>query len=170
MWGKPCREAGKVTYQDRHSFNKSVRDVIPTFNKSVRDVIPQDTTEGIIWSLFLFPQSLRENPSLRYGIQMDPSVTERSKQSGKKPLLCMLGLLSTIIRGREQSVPESANHGKIALGNEHNWAPITSTSACGVARTSTRCLDHPARDSFCWKKRFASDPSTVTLKHWQRSQ
>ena len=26
-WRKPCREAGKVTYQDRHStFNNSVRD------------------------------------------------------------------------------------------------------------------------------------------------
>jgi len=26
-WGKPCCEAGKVTYQDRHStFNNSVRD------------------------------------------------------------------------------------------------------------------------------------------------
>ena len=29
MWRKPCREAGKVTYQDRHStFNNSVRDAI----------------------------------------------------------------------------------------------------------------------------------------------
>ena len=28
-WEKPCREAGKVTYQDRHSiFNDSVRDAI----------------------------------------------------------------------------------------------------------------------------------------------
>jgi len=36
----------------------------------------------------------------RYGIQMDPSVTERSIQSGKKSALCMLGLISTIIRER----------------------------------------------------------------------
>jgi len=28
-WGKPCREAGKVTYQDRHStFTNSVKDAI----------------------------------------------------------------------------------------------------------------------------------------------
>ena len=28
-WKKPCREAGKVTYQDRHlTFNNSVRDAI----------------------------------------------------------------------------------------------------------------------------------------------
>ena len=34
----------------------------------------------------------------RYGIQMDPSFNERRWQSGKKPVFCMLGLLSTIIR------------------------------------------------------------------------
>ena len=39
----------------------------------------------------------------RYCIQMDPSVTERRQLSGKKPVLCMLGLLSTNIRGRERS-------------------------------------------------------------------
>jgi len=44
----------------------------------------------------------------RYSIQMKQSVTERSWQSGKKPVtvLCMLGLLSTIIREREQSDQE----------------------------------------------------------------
>ena len=51
---------------------------------------------------------------------MDPSVTERSWQTRKNPILCRLGLLSTNIRGREQSDQESANHGKIALANEHN--------------------------------------------------
>ena len=45
---------------------------------------------------------------------MDPSITERSRQSGNKPVLCRLGLLSTIIRGRERSDQESANDGKIA--------------------------------------------------------
>jgi len=50
----------------------------------------------------------------RYGIQMDPSVTERRQQSGKKPVLCMLGQLSTIIRGRERADQESAYDGKIA--------------------------------------------------------
>jgi len=42
----------------------------------------------------------------RYGIQMDPSVTERRQQSGKKSDLCMWGLLSTIIRERERADPE----------------------------------------------------------------
>ena len=81
----------------------------------------------------------------RYGIQMDPSVNERRWQSGKKPVLCMLGLLSTIIRGREPSDQESVIHEKIALAHEHNWAPITSTSAREVARTSARRPGHPAR-------------------------
>jgi len=45
---------------------------------------------------------------------MDPSVTERREQSGKKPDLCMWGLLSTIIRERERADPESAYDGKIA--------------------------------------------------------
>ena len=74
----------------------------------------------------------------RYGIQMDPSVTERSRQSGKKPALCTWGLVSTITRGREPSDQESVSNGKITLAREHNWAPITSTSARGVARTSAR--------------------------------
>jgi len=56
----------------------------------------------------------------------------------------MLGLLSTIIRGRERANQKSANHGKIALAHEHNWALITSTSTRGVARTSARHLGHHA--------------------------
>jgi len=57
---------------------------------------------------------------------MDPLVTERSKQSDnltEKPVLCMLGLLSsesTIIMEREHSDQENANQGKIALAEEHN--------------------------------------------------
>ena len=35
-WRKPCREAGKVTYQDRHS----------TFNNSVRDAIRRGAAEN----------------------------------------------------------------------------------------------------------------------------
>ena len=35
-WEKPCREAGKVTYQDRHS----------TFNKNVRDAIRRGAAEN----------------------------------------------------------------------------------------------------------------------------
>jgi len=50
----------------------------------------------------------------RYGIQMDPSVTERRKQSGKKLVLCMWGQLSTIIRRRERADQESAYDAKIA--------------------------------------------------------
>jgi len=72
----------------------------------------------------------------KYGIQMDLLITERSLQSGKKPVLCKLderslqsgkkpvlcklGLLSTNIRGREQSDQESATNEKIALAHEHN--------------------------------------------------
>jgi len=81
----------------------------------------------------------------RNGIQMDPLVTERSWQSGKKHVLYMLGLLSTIIRGRERSDQESAYDGKIALAHEHNWVPVTSTSAREVDHTSARRLSHPAR-------------------------
>ena len=53
------------------------------------------------------------------GIQIDPSISERSIQSGKKHLLCRLRLLFMIIREREQSDPENANHGKDLLANEH---------------------------------------------------
>jgi len=44
----------------------------------------------------------------RYGIKMDPLVTERRQQSGKKFVLCMLGLLATLILGREQAALRSA--------------------------------------------------------------
>jgi len=91
--------------------------------------------------------NISEYPA-RYGIEMDPAVTARRWQSGKKHVLCMLGLLSTIIRGRERSDQESVIHEKIALAHEHNWAPITSTSAREVARTSARRLGHPARAVF----------------------
>ena len=37
-WRKPCREAGKVTYQDRHS----------TFNNSVRDTIRRGAAENVV--------------------------------------------------------------------------------------------------------------------------
>ena len=57
----------------------------------------------------------------------------------------MLGLSSTIIRGMKRADQESVYHGKIALAHEHNWAPITSTSAREVARTSARRLGHLAR-------------------------
>jgi len=67
-------------------------------------------------------------------------------------------LLYTIIRGREQSDQESVSHGKIALVHEHNWAPTTTTSSCGVARTSARRLDHPAWAGFFLD--FFSPPPT----------
>jgi len=51
---------------------------------------------------------------------MDPLITERIQLFGKKLELCMLGLLSTIIRGRERADQESACDGKIALAHEHN--------------------------------------------------
>ena len=51
----------------------------------------------------------------RSGIQMHQSVTERSRQSGKKTQLCMWELLSRMIRAGEQSEQESDYDGKIAL-------------------------------------------------------
>jgi len=60
----------------------------------------------------------------------------------------MLGLLSTIIRGRERSDQESVTHEKIALAHEHKWSQITSTSALEVTRTSARRLGHPALAGF----------------------
>ena len=103
------------------------------------------------WTSILLPELGFLNISeylARCGIQMDPLVNERSWPSGKKPVLCMLGLLSTIIRGRERSDQESVCQEKIALAHEHNWAPITSISACEVDRISARRLGHPARAAF----------------------
>jgi len=57
----------------------------------------------------------------------------------------MLGLLFTIIKERERSDQENANHVKIALVNKHNWATITSTSSCGVTRTSARLFSNSTR-------------------------
>jgi len=51
---------------------------------------------------------------------MDPLVTERRQQSGTEPVLCMLGLSSTIIRGMERSDQESITREKIALAHEQN--------------------------------------------------
>jgi len=96
---------------------------------------------------------------------MDASVTKRRWQPGKKPELCKLRLLSTIIRGREQSDQESVNNGKIALAHQHNWAPITSTSVRGVARTSVSCLGHPARAGFCFGGVLVCFPPLTTLAH-----
>ena len=89
---------------------------------------------------------------------MDPSVTERRQQSGKKPVLCMLGQLSTIMRGRERSDQESAYDAKIAWAIQHCSTPISSTSACGVARTSARRLCHLVRAGFFVD--FLSPPPT----------
>jgi len=61
------------------------------------------------------------------------------------PILYMLGLLFTIIKGREQCYQESATHGKIALASEHKRVLIMSNCIQEVARTSARCLGHPAR-------------------------
>jgi len=103
--------------------------------------------------------NISEYPA-RYGIQMDPSVTERRWQSGKKPVL---GLLSTIIRGMERADQESVYHGKIALAHEHNWAPITSTSAREVARTSARRLGHPAWAGCFWFLIASLPPSIIVI-------
>jgi len=50
-------------------------------------------------------------------VQKEANNLERSKQSGKKPVL---GLLCTIIRGGEHSHQKSAGHEKSALAHEHN--------------------------------------------------
>ena len=49
----------------------------------------------------------------RYGIRMDPLVTERRQQSAKKPAMRTWGLLFTIIRGRERADEKSDFDGKI---------------------------------------------------------
>ena len=100
----------------------------------------------------------------RSGIQIDPLITERRWQSGKKHVLCKLGLLSTIIRGRERSDQERGSHEKIALAHEHNWALIMSTSAREVARTSARRLGHPARAVIFLD--FFSLPPTPRQNDW----
>jgi len=82
---------------------------------------------------------------------MDPLVTERRQQSGKNPVLCMLGLLSIIIRGSERADQKSADQGKVALAHEHNLALITSIFARGVAHTSARRISHPARAGFFFR-------------------
>ena len=65
----------------------------------------------------------------------------------------LLGLLSTIIRGREQSDQESTTHGKIAQAIKHRWTLITSTSAREVVRTSARCLSHWSRSGFYFERK-----------------
>ena len=82
-------------------------------------------------------------------------------------MLRKLGLLSTNIRGREQSDQESAIDGKIALAHEHNCAPITSTSAREVARISARCLDHPARSGFFLDFLVSLPPTGTSRKSLQ---
>ena len=48
-WRKPCREAGKVTYQDRHSTGKvTYQDRHSTFNNSVRDAIRRGAAENVV--------------------------------------------------------------------------------------------------------------------------
>jgi len=42
----------------------------------------------------------------------------------------------------------------IDLANKHKWAPMTSTSACGAARTSVRHFGHPARARELLRKFF----------------
>jgi len=56
----------------------------------------------------------------RYISKFGYLVTERRQQSGKKPVLCMWGLLSTIIRRMERADQKNASDGKIALAHEHN--------------------------------------------------
>ena len=84
----------------------------------------------------------------RYGIQMHPLVTKRRQQSGKKPVLCMWGQLSTIIRGRERVDQYNSYDGKIAQVIWHCWTLITSTSVREVSRTSARRVGHSARAGF----------------------
>ena len=63
----------------------------------------------------VFLEYLRIPGEIRYS--NGPMGSERSKQSGQKPVL---GLLCTIIRGREHSDHKSADHEKIALAHEHD--------------------------------------------------
>jgi len=79
------------------------------------------------WSLgFRFRLGKLFSSERRYGTNgpIGYQIPERSQQ---KEVSSLLGLLSTIIRGGEQSDQESATCRKIILPNEHQWAPITST-------------------------------------------
>ena len=73
----------------------------------------------------------------------------------KEARVVQVGAVIHDYQGGEGIWQESAIDGKIALAHEHNWAPITSTSAREVARTSARRLGHPAQAGF-----FLSQPLT----------
>jgi len=63
-WRKPCREAGKVTYQDCHS----------TFNHSVRDAIRRGATEN----------EVRKHEKKLTGVWRQMSTLRRRYESGVK--------------------------------------------------------------------------------------
>jgi len=101
--------------------------------------------------------------------QTNLSAWNRRKKH-RQPERSPLGLLPTVIRGREQSYQHCATHEKIALANEHKWALTMLTSARGVARTSARRMGHlararePLRKHFVFferkrKKKYVSEPS-----------
>ena len=54
-WKNPCREAGKVTYQDRHS----------TFNNSVRDAIQRGAAENEVQKQEKLTGAWRQMSTLR---------------------------------------------------------------------------------------------------------
>jgi len=73
------------------------------------------------WRKSVFFLVKNECWTIRIECHRDDTLCELSNiQSVKKPVLCMLGLLSTIIRGRERSDQESVVNEKIALAHEHN--------------------------------------------------
>jgi len=106
----------------------------------------------------------------RYRFQMDPSVAERSWQSGKKPVL---GLLSMIIRGRERPYQEchswkdcpvdlallnTNNANFFARSRPYQCEPEASRTSgpgrfffsvvCSRGHQES-CVDSPCQPSFC---------------------
>ena len=98
-----------------------------------------------LWSLeiFLPLDNLIVRTPPPWGFYQDGEIGYWKKVTVKKPVLCMLEQLSTIIRGVERTDQENDyDDGKIP----HCW---TSTSV-EVAHTSASRLCHPARASFVW--------------------
>jgi len=106
----------------------------------------------------LFSSALRNGSGNRIVLlsaKMNPSVgIRRKKHSDQQTNLSEL--LSTIIRERQQSDQESVVHAKIALAISHRCTLTTSTSACRVARTSTRRMGNQAPAFFFFNSRYVT--------------
>jgi len=174
-WRKPCREAGKVTYQDRHSTSnnsvKHCRVEIIAFHFVIfhRDCffnfscLRQQFSAAYLLKLFLLPQRVyttlfirRYNPeltrwclcSLHAGIQMSPDEVEGSRDNCR------------------HSIAESTVDVPIRLFQQiFSLAPCCSRALLhNLQLTSDRCLifaTHlPSFLAFCVSRRSAGRSNT----------